>query len=797
MKFGILKKNWIIILITVIFFIIPFFWLKPQELELGGDSSRLYLYNPIEYIKADGFYSIAPEGLGIVRPDQDLLPFLLLLEGIYALTHSPFLLTSLLNAAKLSGSFIFTYLSLIELLRPYRNAKNEKVIKVAGTLAGIFYALSPSVGRPIQFALLIHNQVFLNPMIFYLLLRFSISEKWKDLWLLLIITFIFAPNFSLKAPTAPFAFYPFVLFFLLLYTIFCLKKSLPWKKIAIGVLFFLGLHAFHLIPVTLYTFDPGSEYNIRVFNTNSIQDEGLNYFNAVLPYAMVTRSFFYTYLITGEQWAIFIAPLCIIFGFLLAQKNQKDFLLIAIFFFITTFLESANITQIGVSLYRQLFHIPGFSMFRNFAGQWQWIQDFFYTLLLGYSLFFIFSKLKRKFVYIISIGFAILMLYTSWPYWMGQLLRQPHRATQNVSSIIIMDSQYKKTLAYINALQVDGKIFDFPFTEFGYQVVPGINNGAYIGPSTIGYLTGKKDFSGQQILYPFSDTFLSLIKQKNYLAIKQLFGLLNIKYIYFNADSKAYRGLFSSIPFTLLLQILPTTQSLEDFVGHVVGNRIFQAGKNSIYESDPAYYLPHIYIPISMIPFEEKNDWMGQNTSFFVSTNQNDPRVMYIDRLTCQLLLATACKQKDFSQIPTLSFEKITPTKYVVTITNAKSPFFLIFSDKFHKDWHAYIKESVSSKKVIIASYFNDSIKEEAPSSNFFDANPLETLILKQIPQNKHFMINGYANAWYITPQAVGGKINYQIILDMTQQRIVYTSMIVSILTFFIFLACGIILWTT
>ena len=51
-------------------------------------------------------------------------------------------------------------------------------------------------------------------------------------------------------------------------------------------------------------------------------------------------------------------------------------MLIAIFFFTTLYLSSANITQIAVELYRMLFYIPGFSMFRVFYGQWQWVHAF-------------------------------------------------------------------------------------------------------------------------------------------------------------------------------------------------------------------------------------------------------------------------------------------------------------------------------------------------------------------------------------------------------------------------------------
>jgi len=37
------------IIISVILFFIPFFWLKPGEMDLGGDSTRLYFYDPVSF----------------------------------------------------------------------------------------------------------------------------------------------------------------------------------------------------------------------------------------------------------------------------------------------------------------------------------------------------------------------------------------------------------------------------------------------------------------------------------------------------------------------------------------------------------------------------------------------------------------------------------------------------------------------------------------------------------------------------------------------------------------------------
>ena len=788
-----LKKHKLALSIAIILASIPFFWLSPSELALGGDSSRLYLYDPLSYLRASSLYSLAPDGMGNLWANQSMLPFLLVLEIFYFISNSPYILTSLLYSLNLVGAFLFMYLIVVEILKSHTREDKLFLVQAAAILSGLFYTFAPSVGENMQVALIIHNQVFLNPMIFYLMLMFLQSQKSKYLWLMLLTTFIFSPNFSLAVP-ALFSFYPLALLFLILYVTLYLKKSLPWKKLGIGIILFLGMHAFHAMPVIVNTFDPGSYYNTRIFDANSIQNEGLNYFNAILPYAMVIRSFFYTYGVPHAQWAIFVGPLIIILGFLISGKKQKDLTLIAIFFFITTFLESANITQIGVAFYRLLFYIPGFSMFRNFYGQWQWVQTFFYSLLLGYAFFLVLSKLKKRVIYIMSIFIAGTFIYASWTFVSGQILRQPHRATEKVSTIIKIDPDYEKTLSFFKNQPDDGKIFDFPFTEFGYQVIPGLNRGAYIGPSPTSYLTGRRDFSGYGILKPFSDLFLKLIEEKDYDAIKRLLGLLNVKYVFYIADPKAYQEFFPSIPYTLFLKVLPDSKSLTDFVGKIVGEKVSELGNYFVYYTDKNYYLPHFYVPTSIIPYGYKNDLFEENVSFFVDSKEKDSRIGYMKNEICAKFHSPSdCRQDKIkiNNIPTIGFKKINPTKYKVVISNAKIPFFLIFSDKFHKDWKAFILNREPEKLKVQESYFGGSIQEYNHENIFLDSKTFETLGMKSLPEIQHASINGYANVWYITPIDSEGKDNYEIIIEMGQQRIFYYGLGISIITLVVFLFWG------
>lgn len=779
-----MKKT--IFIICSMLFMLPFFWIAPGELEMGGDSNRLFLYDPGSYLQVNALYSVEPQGVGKLASNANLLPFLVLLQFLNAILHSPYILMSLLNSVKLVGSFFFMYLIVVEILSHHFGKEKKFHAGMAGIVAGLFYTLSPSVGENMRSALLTHNQVFLNPVIFYLLLRLLVTHNSKYLWFTLLTTLVFSPNFSLIAPPPPFAFYPLALLFLILYVIFCLKESLPWKQLLIGLILFLGIHAFQFIPAVVHIFDPSSDYYTRAFDATSGRNDALDYFNATLGLGKVSRNIFYTYSLPELRWTTFAVPLVIILGFLFSKKIQKDLVLIAVFFFMTLFLTSANITNVGVTIYRMFFYIPGFSMFRVFYGQWQWVHAFFYALLFGLSLSIVFSRFKQEYVYIASIVLASLFVISGWSFISGNILRAVHSGSKTMTSIIRMNPQYEQTLARIRALPDDGKIFNLPFNDYFYQVVPGTNNAAYIGPSPTSYLTGKRSFSGYQIIYPFSEIFLRLAKEKNYAAIKRLFGLLNVKYILYIKDPKAFTDYYPTWPYSLFLNAVPNSRALNEFVDALRGEIIFQMGDYVLYESDKDSYLPHFYVPTSIKPYDSSGDWYGKNVSFFVDNIESDPRVAYMD---LEQYTRFFSKEKD---IPTISFTRINPIKYSVVVSGATGPFTLIFSDQFHKDWKLFISQSRPEQSVAQQSYFNGSVNEGKHENIFWDSWTFETLGMKNIPENRHVMVNGYANAWLIKPEDAPGADKYEIIVEMTQQRYFYYGLAISAVSLVVFMIYGI-----
>ncbi len=762
---------------------------------MGGDSSRLYFYDPINYLKNSSLYGIMPFGTGLVEPHFYSLPIVTLFLIMQSVLQSSYLLISIFNSIKLVIAFLAVYGIVKELIDKKSNNKYFSMLReISSVLAGLFYILSPRMIGNWDKALLSHDQVFLNPLMFYFILKYFPTYNIRYLLIALITSFVFAANFSWASAPPFFAFYPLSLLCLLFYTTLIRRKKLPWKAIFIGLLIFVGLHSFHLIPSVISLFDPGSNTNTRIFSRQAPQ---LDYFFGVLPLAKVSLNILSLSPIKELGFASIMAPLVVILGFLLNRGKNKTILLTGIFFLITLFLLSAKITDLGIELYKRLFYIPGFGMFRNFIGQWLFVYSFFYSLLFGLAIFNIFGKLKRRSL-IIAITFLIGITITvsAWPFINGELVNKIHFQSNNVKIAMVMDPKYEETLAFIRSLPDDSKILTLPFTDPNYQVIHGTNNGAYVGVSTIGYLTGKKDFAGYADIAPFSDVFLKLAKEQDYESIKRMLGFLNIKYIFHNSDPKIYNTTFPGYPYSHVRQYLPGDQkTYGELVKSLKGEKVYESGSYKLFSVDGSSYLPHFYIAQDLVPYDNTvNDWYGKTMSFFIDEKDFDARTVYIEKETCRRVFPKQeCNQKiiyEKNNLPKIQFEKINPTKYKVKVSNVKGPYLLVFSEAFNSSWKVFLSNKESSGGLTTASYFNGNIKEGEHKNIFFDKQTFETLGAKSLPESSHFLVNGYANAWSIAPQDTGRKENYELIVEMTDQRVFYAGLALSLA---IFLGCA--LW--
>lgn len=620
------------LILAILIFFIPFSWLKPGEMDLGGDNSRLYFYDPIAYLVSQSLYSVSHSGLGGENLSYFGIPFFLLLAGIKRLVISSTILIGIFHGLNLSGGFIACYLVVKELLKNEESSKqNRLIVEISGILAGLYYTFSPNSIGGWGYPLLPMNLVFLNPLLFYLLLRFFMTGSMRYICISLLITFVFSPNFSFIGAPTFFSFFPLAVLFLLVYTKRVRKKSIPWVKIVLALILFVLIQAFHLLPQVASILTPGSVANETVFGNFGKFEWGLKYFLGTASIIKVSNSIlglpqFGSHEIFYPLYAVF--PLLMVIG--LWKNKSRLYLLSAIFFLLTLFLVTANITSIGFKLYVLAFRLPGFSMFRVFYGQWAWTHLFFSTVFIGLVIATVLPKLKMIQRYLLVGFIVVLFLVTSWPLISGKLTDTTHWQSKDIKSHVKMDPLYDDVLAYMRSLPVDGKIITFPLSGPGYQVLKGENDAAYEGPSTITYLAARNEFNGFQEFGVFGPSLLAAARKRDYKMFKDILVMLNIKYIFYNEDPFIYTENYPGLPYEHVRDFFPDTQEgYKEFIKELGVKEIKSFGwKYHIYEIDNSSYVPHIYVASKNVYW---NDLVAVNPHDPLSFYPEDKRVALYD----------------------------------------------------------------------------------------------------------------------------------------------------------------------
>lgn len=609
-----MKYKLIPILISIVLAIVPFFWLKPGWVDLGGDSSRLYFYDPWNYLQSFALWGVAPDGFGGQNVGYYLIPFVFSLYVLKLILTSSYLLITLFNSMQLIVAFLSVYWIVREFLKTGNDRGADAVGIFSGVIAGLFYTLSPFlIGTGWDKAKFDHSQFFLYPFIFLLVLKYIHTKKMIFLFFLLLLTFIFAPNFAPQPGL--FAFFPIAFTYFFLYARMVKKISLGMKKFLVAAFLFVIIHLFHLLPQVMAIFgDQSSAFYQAIFSEEGKISRGLGYFTSQVgviklvnnlttlsqfpPQSLILK-------LTEPFW--FMIPAVLILGLIamgktnVANRSQKNnFLLLALFFLLSLFLITAKVTDTGLFFYKSLFNIPGFSMFRNYVGQFVYVFIFFYALTFAYALFFLLEKLRRPYRLLLTLLLAGLIICTASQFIRGDMINLVINpgGKESVSVPIKMDTEYERVLQYIRENPIDAKYLTLPFTEAGLQMIGGIEGGAYQGPSTIAYLAGKQDFSGYQVMVPFSELFLRLVRDRNYASLNQLLGLLNIKYIFYNSDPYIYGKNFPGFPYQHVNMFMPSDQkSYRTFIEQLpIEDKKDFGSKYHLYRLKQDIYLPHIFV---------------------------------------------------------------------------------------------------------------------------------------------------------------------------------------------------------
>lgn len=788
-------KSWrfIIFIVCLALVLIPFLWLPLGEMDLGGDSNRLYYYDPMNFLKSFPLYGKMPEYIWQNTVSYFIIPFVLLLVFLKLILHSSYLLITVLNGAYLVAAFLSVYSIIIEII-PNKSKVNQIATRLAALVGGLCYVLSPiTTENGWTKAFTVHSDFFLNPLFFLLFLKFIKTNKLFYLLLFLPVSFLFAQNFS-PSPNF-FAFFPLAFLYLCIYSLLE-KKGIPIKKLTIFLSLFLMVHLFHLVPLVYsFLFNPNDLFHGFAATKGGQLNVGLNYFMSVLPYIRVTNNLLGltpTDIISAYLKPIWIVmPVIVMVGFLCFRKyyqnkNERDYSypITFIFFLILFFLVTAKVSNFGLEVYKSFFNIPGFTMFRDHWGKFSLTYVFFYTILFGQSLFYLLTFIPKKYKLVLCSGIIVFFIFSAFSFIRGDLIRIPIDPKYSfvTKSTLQMDPVYEQVLEYIRKDPIDGRFFTVPFNEFFYPMVSGREGGMYLGPSMISYLTGRSDINGYSALLPFTPTFLDLAKEKDYKTIENLFSILNIKYIFHNADESIYRY-FPDFPYRSTREALPPDKnSIRNFLSELsVKEKKSFGDKYYIYELDDRIYLPHLYVA-TQANFYDWNKYFTTGDQFVYTTDafyknkaDYERRSVYIEETDRNKL---ELKQDD-KNIPSIIITKVNPTRYLVQVKDAVAPYTLVLSETFSPQWKLY-EWTKGVDEPIIASYFDGAISETKPLNEWLYKDAFATWGKKSIAPARHVRANGYANAWVVTPEDVGNKGDYTLVVDYLPQQIFYVSMLIS-----------------
>lgn len=733
----------VVILIALIVFFVPFIWLPPGTVDLGGDGGRLYFYDPIYLVQHLGPYYLWPQDAGFVTAPFSRLPFFSLIAVASRFMPDMRILASVYNGIKL----VVGFLSVFALIRLLSHGAFWGAI-----LGGLFYLFNPAMTENYVRALPSHDQVFLNPLMTYLLLLFLLSGKMRFSLIATAVSVVFAHVYSYTSAPPFFAFYPLAALFVFAYAVWVRYKRIPWGRVVLSLCLFFGAHAFHLIPEFFDLIDASNRTTSRVFNSSDAAEQ-LIYFVSVLPIPKVSLRWF-----AASAWMPTIAgsvavPLVVVVGFLLAKRPKRTLTLAGLFVLLTIFLSTAKVSDAAVELYKLFFlSIPGFSMFRNFYGQWQFVFFFFYSILFGLAAAAILARIGR-FTALVSIGIGLFLTVRAIPFLDGSMVNQKNHLS-DTRVAVAMDPAFNQMLSYIRTLPKDGKILVLPFTDCCYQVIHGTNNGAYVGRSFTGYLTGKHDFSGYDAMLPFSETFWRLSKAGDYDGLNRLLGMLNIRYILHNADQQVYDSAFPSYPYEYARKYLPDTQAgYREFIDRFGVTQLYSVGTFMLYQTSDRAYLPLFYAASAVGSYTDdpRLSEYAKAEAFFEAPH-SDIRDVFIEQNEF------LSKNFEVLSFPTLTYQQISPVKYRVIVSAATGQYLLVMLMRFNEGWKVY----------------SDMVQ------------------LAGLP---HFQVNGYANAWYITPEGTKGERSYELIVELAQQRLLSTGLTVSLATVALCFIAGVLVY--
>jgi hypothetical protein len=180
---------------------------------------------------------------------------------------------------------------------------------------------------------------------------------------------------------------------------------------------------------------------------------------------------------------------------------------------------------------------------------------------------------------------------------------------------------------------------------------------------------------------------------------------------------------------------------------------------------------------LSRFWIEAEKCLVGEYQDLSLPAGENNLEVLARDPFCLRwVILSPSGRKKRKNERVEVNYRRINPTRYLITAT-ADGPFWLVFSESYHPQWRAYLRQNAPMKgreRFALLSWLRDRGRKEI---------------------GEHYIVNGYANCWYIDPSRTGGQTpgsksaQMEIIIEFLPQRALELGILLS--GFFLFLLLG------
>lgn len=666
-------------------FLIPVFviilsWFSTGKIISNNSEENL---NIINAKKSAEYYSTSwnPIGTGLVTPLLIVrYPAFLLLSYFQGLEFSPFLTQALFLGIIMLVGILAMYLLI--------NKGFEMVWQVS-LIGSIFYLLNLYSMTQIWKRFLYNGMIswaYLPLFLFLWIKSFtSNSLKWPILFLLTSPIF----SYTFSHPSYFFTFWiPAGIFLIFQIYYLKLKKSDIFRTIFKSLLIFflwILINIWWIYPL----FKAGESYmieNIPQWQANFDSLLGVSkYFGTFDILLLRQKNYFEKDSPLSTEWfgfynnpLVFIISIAILFCMFLGvirSKGQRYWAFLTSLLVIGWFISKGSNFPLGYTFFYFLFNVfPATGALRNPYEKFGIVYLLAYSIFFAFGLYFIIKHFKSKWRYVFA-GFMMTVFcgILVYPVWNGDIFPPKHRLT--------IPSYYFETNNFVKSGS-QGRIFHIPFTT---EIEKISYNWGYIGEDPSENLFDLETLTEAGVplfnnIYKLMPTYLAEHK------FPKVLGLIGAEFVILHKDMT-----YPKVDLETITKIIDRWEGV---------NKEKEFGELIVYSVNKDLVKQRIYTVTSWTRVENLEEGLKKVISEEIDT---ETHVFTLDNLTINKNLS--------SNSPTIDFEKKSNAQYLVKITNATSPFILVFNNTFDKLWQATIYGE---------------------------------------PITDHFIVNGFANGWLI-----------------------------------------------